>query len=99
MNNDDIKIISENLCHCCTCKHYAASLCHPTKSKNTYESWVNCEAAECRRYPPIFIAKDESELNDDGDLHPINFQYPSIYAFNPICGEYAKADWVPNEHS
>ena len=95
MNNDDIKIILESLCHCCTCKYYATSLCHPATSKNTWESWVNNEVAQCRRYPPIFIAKDLSDMDENGEnLHPINFEYPSIYAFSPICGEYAKADWA-----
>ncbi len=97
MNDDDKKLILANLRYCCTCKHCHAELMHPATNSSSWEDWVNNYEAECRRYPPIFTAKDISRVIEDGtNYHPINFRYPSIYAFTEICGEYVKADWVPS---
>ena len=96
METKDQQLIAEHDGFCGTCKYFEASLCKPTESTNTWETWFWGENANCLRYPPVFVGSDLDIKTDEGDFDSLNWQHPKVDAFCRGCGEYVRASWVPN---
>lgn len=96
----DLELILINKKRCATCKYYKADLMLPTESNNTWESWFDYgfeddDKCECIRFPPVFIGGKDNEKDSYGEFNHSHWQYPSIPASQPICGEYRPAEWIP----
>lgn len=100
MTKEDKQLIAGYDGFCGTCKYFKASLCKPTESKNTWDTWFNNDdPADCYRYPPVFVGGDTDDKTEDGFFGSLNWQYPKIYAYSHGCGEYARALWLPDVKS